>query len=406
VSARRSRRAAGPLHGPPELLEVELTGVGPDGAATGALDGETVSAAFGLPGERVIVAVLERREGHIDGRTLHVLRPSPDRVEPPCPYFGTCGGCQWQHVTYERQLAYKRDNVATRLAEAGFADVPVAPTLPAPSAYAYRNHARFSIGRKFGELGYTTHHQHRFFRVDACPIMNPRINEVLAATQRRAAGHQLAVRVGARTGDLLVQPRQDAPDLPYESGQTSLEEELLGRRYRVSAAAFFQVNTAQAERLIATARDLLDLRESDVLLDLYCGVGTFGLALASGVRRVIGVEESAAALKDARVNAADLDNVEFLIGRAEDVLASLASLAEPVDAVIVDPPRVGCRPGALDALLRLTPRKLVYVSCDPASLARDLRVLVDGGFALRAVQPVDMFPQTAHVETVALLTWG
>jgi 23S rRNA (uracil1939-C5)-methyltransferase len=403
VSARRSRRAAGPLHGPPELLEVELTGVGPDGAATGALDGETVSAAFGLPGERVIVAVLERREGHIDGRTLHVLRPSPDRVAPPCPYFGTCGGCQWQHVTYERQLAYKRDNVATRLAEAGFADVPVAPTLPAPSAYAYRNHARFSIGRKFGELGYTTHHQHRFFRVDTCPIMNPRINAVLAATQRRAAGHQLAVRVGARTGDLLVQPRQDAPDLPYESGQTSLEEELLGRRYRVSAAAFFQVNTAQAERLIATARDLLDLRESDVLLDLYCGVGTFGLALASGVRRVIGVEESAAALKDARVNAADLDNVEFLIGRAEDVLASLA---EPVDAVIVDPPRVGCRPGALDALLRLTPRKLVYVSCDPASLAHDLRVLVDGGFALKAVQPVDMFPQTAHVETVALLTWG
>ena len=114
MSARRSRRALGPLLGPPQRLEVELTGVGPDGAATGALDGETVSAAFGLPGERVVLAVLERREGHIEGRVLHVLRASPDRVEPPCPYFGTCGGCQWQHVTYERQLAYKRDNVAAR----------------------------------------------------------------------------------------------------------------------------------------------------------------------------------------------------------------------------------------------------------------------------------------------------
>jgi 23S rRNA (uracil1939-C5)-methyltransferase len=267
--------------------------------------------------------------------------------------------------------------------------------------YGYRNHARFSIGRCDGELGFTTHFGHRFMRVDHCPIMSPRINEVLAATQGRARGHQLAVRVGVRTGDLLVNPAQEDADLPYESGQAWLEEELLGRRYRVSAAAFFQVNTWQAERMIDVVRAALEPGPDDVLLDLYCGVGTFGLALAPYVRRVIGVEESAAALRDARYNARDLDNAEFVAGRTEEVLAGLA---EPATAAIVDPPRIGCRPGALKALLQLAPRRLVYVSCDASTLARDLRVLADGGFTLRSVQPIDMFPQTYHAETVSLLT--
>lgn len=386
----------------PETIEVELTGMGHGGEAIGMWQGQTVAAAFGLPGERVELEVWERNGERIRGRVTRVLRPSPHRVTPPCDYFGSCGGCQWQHVTYERQLDFKQQMVTAALVESGgFADPPVQPTLPAPEVFGYRNHARFSIGRRYGEIGYTTHYRHRFFRVDHCPIMHPRINEILAATQRRAHGHQLAVRVGVHTGDLLIHPAQEAADLPYQSGQPALEEELLGRRYRVSAAAFFQVNTMQAERLIETVRAVLDPRPSDALLDLYCGVGTFGLALAPHVRRVIGVEESAAALKDARYNARDLDNVEFVIGRTEEVLGLLA---EPADAAIVDPPRAGCRPEALRFLLDLAPRKLVYVSCDATTLARDLRVLVDGGFTVRSVQPVDMFPQTYHVETVSLLT--
>lgn len=375
--------------------------MGRGGEATGTLDDKKVFAAFGLPGERVELEVWERHPERIWGRVVGVVRPSPHRVEPCCDYFGSCGGCQWQHVAYTRQLEYKREMVAACLADgAGFSDPPVCPTLPAPAVYGYRNHARFSVGRRYGEVGLTTHYRHRFFRVDHCPIMHPRINEILAATQRRAQGHQLAVRLGAQTGDVLVQPAQ-APELPYDSGQAALEEELLGRRYRVSAAAFFQVNTTQAERLIETVRRALELGPADVLLDLYCGVGTFGLALAPYVRRVVGVEESAAALKDARYNARDLANVEFLAGRTEEVLAALD---EPATAAIVDPPRAGCRPGALEALLRLAPRRLAYVSCDAATLARDLRVLVDGGFTLRSVQPIDMFPQTYHVETVSLLT--
>ena len=376
--------------------------MGPAGEAVGQYDGRQVVAAFGLPGERVELEVWERRPDRIWGHVTRVLRSSPARAEPCCPYFGTCGGCQWQHIDYAAQLGYKREMVAAWLVDrAGFAQPPVRPTIPAQATQAYRNHARFSVGRRHGELGFTTYYRHRFLRVDRCAIMHSRINDVLAATQRRARGHQLAVRVGMRTGDLLVHPRQDAPDLPYASGQAALEEVLLGRRYRVSAAAFFQVNTAQAEILIETMKDLLDVGSGDVLLDLYCGVGTFGLALARHVRSVIGVEESAASLKDARHNARELANVEFVAGRTEDVLASLE---EPVDAAIVDPPRAGCRPEALAALVRLAPRRLVYVSCEVATLARDLRVLVDGGFQLRLVQPIDMFPQTTHVETVSLLT--
>lgn len=399
-----SRRKAPPTPIEPEIVEVELTGVAPSGEATGLLDGDEVYAAFGLPGERARVEVYDRRGGRVNGRVIEVLRPSPDRIPAPCPYFGLCGGCQWQHLSYQRQLEYKRVAVITHLREGGgFSDPPVLPTLPAPHVYGYRNHVRFSIGRRYGEVGYTTHYRHRFMRVDSCAIAHPRINAVLAASQRLAQGHQLAVRVGARTGELLVNPAQPAPELPYVSGQTALEEELLGRRYRVSAAAFFQVNTLQAERLIETVRAALDPQPHQVLLDLYCGVGTFGLALAPYVRRVIGVEESAAALKDAAHNARDVQNVEFVAGRTEE---ALAALAEPADAVVVDPPRIGCRPGALEALLRLAPRRLAYVSCDAASLARDLRILVDGGFTLRSVQPVDMFPQTSHVETVTLLEWG
>ena len=294
MSAAGDRRAPDvPLE--PQTVEVELTGMGRGGEATGCLDGQKVFAAFGLPGERVELDVWERRSDRLWGRVVRVLRPSPHRVAPRCPYFGTCGGCQWQHVDYQHQLDLKTEMVATHLAEgAGFANPPVLPTLPSPAVYGYRNHARFSIGRRHGELGFTTHFGHRFMRVDHCPIMSPRIDEVLTATQGRARGHQLAVRVGVQTGDLLVNPAQEDPHLPYESGQAWLEEELLGRRYRVSAAAFFQINTCQAERMIEVVRAAVEPGPDDVVLDLYCGVGTFGLALAPYVRRVIGVEESRA----------------------------------------------------------------------------------------------------------------
>jgi 23S rRNA (uracil1939-C5)-methyltransferase len=209
---------------------------------------------------------------------------------------------------------------------------------------------------------------------------------------------QISVRYGVNTESFLVQPKMTELDIP--SGQKWYEEELKGRRFRISSPSFFQVNTAQAERMIDVIEDRLDLKGNEVIVDAFAGVGTFAAVLASKAGKVIAIEEAPAAIDDARVNVAGLGNVELVIGKTEAVLPSL-NLA--VDAVILDPPRVGCQRSGLDALLKLAPRKVIYVSCDPESLARDLRILCDGGYRLADVQPVDMFSHTYHVECIATL---
>jgi len=227
--------------------------------------------------------------------------------------------------------------------------------------------------------------------------MHPGINSVLAALQGRCAGaYQVAVRYGVNTGEQLIHPRLSQ----IESGQPYYEEELLGRRFRIASPSFFQVNTPQAERLVELLRDSLRPDGTELVIDIFAGVGTFAALLAPLVGKVIAIEEAAAAVKDAAVNITGLDNIEFLQGKAEEVLHQLDGVP---DAAILDPPRLGCHRRALAALLQLSPRRIIYVSCEPATLARDLRVLCEGGYRLVAVQPVDMFPQTYHVECVATL---
>jgi 23S rRNA (uracil1939-C5)-methyltransferase len=231
--------------------------------------------------------------------------------------------------------------------------------------------------------------------------MDPRINDALARFQERFPGiHQLAVRVGVRTGQLLIHPDLNDRDPPLETGQPYYEEELCGYRFRISAASFFQVNTLTAEVMTQLIAERLELSPNDVLVDAYAGVGTFARIFAERVRLAIAIEESSAAIRDARHNLRDVPNVLIYEGKVEDVLPTLEMEA---DAVILDPPRIGCHPKALEALLRLAPPRVVYVSCDPATLARDLAVLHHGGYELREVQPVDLFPQTYHIEAVATL---
>ncbi len=211
------------------------------------------------------------------------------------------------------------------------------------------------------------------------------------------------MRIGVQTGDTLVQPDLSAyvPEIP--TGQRSYEEELCGERFRVSAPSFFQVNTAQAETLIRLVREGLCLRPDDFLLDAYAGVGTFAKVLAKDVAQVLAVEVSASSVADGRVNTADLTNVRWIEGEVERVLPELD--LRPT-AVVLDPSRQGCAPPALHALIAAVFPRIAYVSCEPATLARDLRILADGGYHIRSVQPVDLFPQTYHIESVALLDCG
>jgi 23S rRNA (uracil1939-C5)-methyltransferase len=388
--------------GEPELVELELDDIGPRGDAS-TLDehGKPIYVAWGIPGERVVARIYKRGRHSSSADTVEILRASPHRVTPPCPLFGHCNGCQLQHIAIEYQLVLKRQMVVTQLARfGGFVDPPVPETIAAPDPWHYRNHARFTV--RGGRLGYVRRHRRQFFEVPRCLIMEESINEVLARLQGRLDTTQCNVRVGAEPGSISIQPKLGLDDI--ESGQTHVQERLGGREFRVSNAAFFQVHRAQAERMIELVRDAVLEVGARTVVDAYAGVGTFAALLAPHVEKVIAIEESGPAVRDAEHNIAGLDNVELSLGRTELVLAQLADdEARTVDAIVLDPPRAGCLGPALDAVLRLRPRVVVYVSCDPATLARDLRILCDGGYTLVRVQPLDMFPHTVHVECVATL---
>jgi 23S rRNA (uracil1939-C5)-methyltransferase len=426
--ARKPKRGAPTAAQTGKLETLTLTDLAFGGEAIGRLDSRIVFVPFGLPGEDVVVELAEERRDFARGRIVEVLKPSPQRVQAPCPYYGECGGCSLQHADYSAQLEFKRQVIVEQLRRIGHFDDPaplVRPTIGMLSPWEYRNHARFTVGRRFGELCFTRKATHQLMRIDRCLIMQPPINEAVRQIQGRLTGlpaHQVALRSGANTGDFLVNPALAAvPELP--SGQQAIEEELFGRRFRIAAPAFFQVNTrrearplpeglrqppwplpadglSMAEILVTVVYDRLELAGTELLVDAYSGVGAFTVLLASAVGRVIGVEESSAAVKDARQNAAGLSNVELIEGKTEDVLPRLS--ARP-DAIVLDPARVGCDPAVLEAIDGLRVRRVVYVSCDPATLARDLAVLVARGFRLESVQPLDMFPQTYHVESVAAL---
>ena len=405
---KRRRRARGELP-PPFELTIDSFAAGGTGVGR-APDGRVVFVEYALPGERVLAEITSESPSYLEARAIEILEASPARVEPPCSYFGTCGGCQLQHVDYEEQLALKTGLVRDQLRRIGrFDDPPVAPTRGMVHPWGYRNHMRFTV-RRNGDIGFMRRGTHHFLRVDRCLIAHDAVNGVLKRAQRKTTGtRQLSVRVGEATGELMIQPalRWRPGRRPLASGQEHYQEGLGGRLFRISAAAFFQVNTRQAQQLVRMVRDRVREARPDVVVDAYSGVGTFAALLADdGPWRVITIEESVAAGDDAETNLASVDNVTRLVGSVESLLPGL----DPApDVVIVDPPRTGLAASIVDALLVSACRRLVYVSCDPATLARDLRLLVDGnaaagaGFSLTSVHPLDMFPHTQHVECVATL---
>jgi 23S rRNA (uracil1939-C5)-methyltransferase len=426
------RRSASPVAVDLPPFEVALSDAAFGGEAIGRLpDGRVVFVPRTLPEERAVVRLVEQRRDYARAELLELQSPSSQRVEPPCLYYRAgCGGCSWQHAAYDYQLRLKQHIVVDQLRRIGrfvSAEEHVRTPIGMLEPWHYRNQARFTVGRKFGELCFTLRSTHRLLRIDHCWIVHPRVNEVLETlqgtmpTDRRI--HQLLIRVGANTGQTMI-----APELPelggVESGQPFVEEELLGRRFRLEPPSFFQVNTRREPRplpdavgspLLALPEDGVSMAEilallvldrvqpspGDVVVDAYSGVGTFALLLAPLVGEVIGIEEARSAVRDAEHNATGVSNVKFILGKSEHVLPALQRRP---NAVVLDPARVGCAPDVLRALLDLKPSRVVYVSCDPTTLARDLRVLVDGGYHLEEIQPLDMFPQTYHIECVATLT--
>ncbi len=387
-----------------EYANLVLDGIGALGDCYAQFEDETINVFGGIPGEEVVARIVRyrrRRKRYVSGLVTEVLKPSPHRVATPCPYFGPCSGCQWQHIEYSHQLHLKQDAVASELRRyPELEGIAVSPTVPSPQIFNYRNHARFTV-RNQGSLGFNNRITRRFVKIDDCMLMAPGINQALRSLQDRCQETtQLSIRYGINTEEFLIQPTLQNIDIPLPSGQTHYREKLLGHAFRVASPSFFQVNTMQAEQMVELVRERLDLSKSDTLLDAYAGVGSFAILLAPYVRRVVAIEESAAAIKDASENAEGAGNLEFMESKTEE---ALDSLKEAPDAVILDPPRAGCDAKALRALIRLAPMRVVYVSCEPETLARDLSLLVNGPFRVESVEPIDMFPQTYHVETIATL---
>ena len=402
-------------------LTLELTDMAHGGEAVGRHTGKAVFVPYGVPGDLVRVQVVRERTRYSRARLVEVLSPSPQRAEPPCPYFGRCGGCQWQNIEYGAQLEYKRGVVRTQLQRiAGLADPVVRPTLPMSEPWHYRNHVQFAVGED-GPLGFRAAGSHGVVPVERCLLMHPLLEELYNCLDIELPDlMRLSLRAGVRTGEQMVifeTAADDAPEIEVDLaiscvlllsdgtpvtllGSPYIHEQVAGRAYRITAPSFFQVNTEGADLLVAQVGEYLRPQASDTLIDAYCGVGTFGLSLAQEVGQVIGVEADLWSVEDAKANGRDLGNVTFVHGSARDVVPAL-DVTAPL--LIVDPPRSGLEPGALSALVQLAPSRLVYVSCDPATLARDIKGFVAAGYALREVQPVDLFPQTYHIESIALL---
>lgn len=421
-TAITSTKTRDPLPGSLDLTIDHLT---PTGEGVATWEGQPVLVRFVLPGEIVRVRPFwaKGKRGvrpHLRGDLIDVLRRSPERVDAPCRYFGRCGGCQYQHVDYPAQLAIKSDGLQAALAAYPGLDLPPPrPVLGCPEPWGYRNQLRLSIDRE-GLLSFTLAGRRRTFPVEHCLIAGPAINQALATRpERYPARHQVAIRCGFRTGDLILYPPH-SEDAVADGGEY-LTEEILGRRFRIHHSSFFQVNTrplarrlpaeltslgwpadgaySQAEVLCLLVLAALAPRPSDRIIDAYAGVGVFAGLLADRSREVVAIEESATAVADARANLAGLTNVTICQEKTEAALDDQL----PADAVILDPARPGCAPPVLDALLARPVERLVYVSCEPATLARDLDRL-SAGYRVDWIQPLDMFPQTRHLETVVRLS--
>ena len=441
-------------------LTLNIDALAQGGAGVGRADGFVLFVPLTAPGDRARVRVARTHKRHAEGELLQVEQPSESRVEPECPYFGKCGGCAWQHLSYEAQLSAKEDLVREsfeRLSDLS-TDLPLSKIIPSPEKLRYRNKMELSFHPKAG-LGF---HRRGFFdqvvQVDECLLASAAISRILREVASFVDKHELplwnsrdhvglmrhlVLRESKGTGELMVglvttsdpfpqaaelaetlvtlEPRVAAvvraitdaradavgvESLEVLHGRDHIFEILGGIRFRVGLETFFQTNTLQAERMGSIVEEMSDLKGNENVVDLFCGVGTFALLLARKAARVLGLEISHSAIESARMTAQreGIDNVELMTGDARRGLPQLlAQLGCPPDLLILDPPRSGAGGKVMRRIGRSGAKRVIYVSCNPSTLAPDLAWLVPFGYRIDAVQPIDLFPQTHHVETIVRL---
>ena len=374
---------------------------------------------FALPGERVSARIVTAHQRWARALLVEVVEPCAERIPPRCRHFTHCGGCHYQHMSYEGQLQAKAGIVAEQLRRiGGFESAPIQAAVASPTPWNYRNHVQFSLTVE-GKLGFVAASGEGVFAIEECHLLEqplvdlwPRLNVTAVPGLER-----VALRAGVEEDLLVVLHGEGDPEVEVQlylpasvvwlgpggaavlAGDGHLVIEVLGRPYRVSAGSFFQVNSSLVAELVSLTMEALEVSAGEVVFDLYAGVGLFSAALAERGARLVAVEGSRWACDDFRVN---LDEFEDVALYQAPVLQALPAIGEKPDAVLVDPPRAGLGRDVLDLLLEAGPQRLVYVSCDPATLARDGKGLAQAGYSLERVTPLDMFPQTFHIESVSL----
>ena len=408
----------------PKTYQIQLTTLVYGGEALGRLpDGRAVFVPMALPGETVNIRLIEERRNHARAELLEVLEPSPERITPRCAHFGLCGGCHYQHMPYEAQLAAKTAILRDQLERIGRLREPsVLPAVPSPLPFNYRNYVQFHLTSQ-GRLGFHTILGDSLFELGECHLPEEVLNTVWPQLDFETLPEleRIGLRLGVDDDLQLILESSEAqpPEFSVEdltlsavhlsaagplvlAGSEYVLIDILGRAFRVSAPSFFQVNTLMAEAMVnhvlAHLAILHPLEPDSTVLDVYCGVGLFSAFLAQKAGRLIGVESSTSAVEDFINNLDEFENVEIYEDAAEAVLPQLT--LQP-DLILVDPPRSGLDRRALDGILALAPETLVYISCDPATLSRDARRLTTGGYQLWQVTPFDLFPQTYHIESIS-----
>jgi len=451
-----------------DIVTLAITDMAEGGEGIGRAGGYPLFIKDAVVGDSVEAVVTKAGKSYGFGRVLKVTEPSPDRVTAPCPVAGPCGGCQLQALSYPAQLAFKEKKVREDLIRLGGFDAALVaeklrPILGMESPLGYRNKVQLPVGEgPDGKLvaGYYAQRSHRIVACEHCLLDNDeafaKIRDTVLAfceesgvraydeTSGKGLLRHILIRHALNTGEWMVSLVVNGRSIPKRAefvrrllefpgmtdislcvntertnvilgteilplyGPGFIREKIGDLTFRLSPLSFFQVNTKQTERLYAEALRAAALSGSETVWDLYCGTGTISLFLAQKAAKVYGVEIVAPAVENARRNAEDngITNAEFFVGKSEEIFpeAVLSGRVPAPDAVVLDPPRKGCEKVLLDAILSVAPKRIVYVSCDPATLARDLKILAAGGYALESVQPVDMFPMTTHVETVCLLS--
>jgi len=416
-------------------MEVTIERILPGGLGIAHADGRTVMVALAAPGDRLRVRV-DRGKGNVSFASIEeIIAPSPDRVEPPCPYFGRCGGCDFQQLSYQAQLKAKAEIIRDCLRRlARIEDIPDFQITPSPDPWHYRSRAQWQNDAVRQKLGYFESGSRTICDVAECAVLAPQLQETLESLRERMAGGSLPdtrdFRAVAGDEGVSIAPpiaagvgrgksptvREGSDSGNKSEGVREITRTIYGETYRLNAESFFQTNDALAPKLIEAA---IGDANGKTALELYCGVGLFTLPLARRFSHVIGVETEAAAAKFARESllSAGLTNAEIAardVGVWLDDIrrydssrlspAAAAALADQIEFLLLDPPRVGAESRVIAGILGLKPRRISYVSCDPATLARDLKKLIAGGYHLTSLSAFDMFPQTHHVETVVHLS--